>query len=383
MPGKSRKIIFFIFVTILVSSIFQYAGHFLFEEKAGQKAEDIHPKSDRKVQESNPEKMPVQFRKLSMQLNGNKQEVNVLEIDLKEGKAEVKPVLSLDSIFGFEKLSAMVQRTAAYAAINGGFFFDNGQPGGMVAIDGKLLQEPTGRFPVFIVENGKARFEEVKQTRVLRVRDKGIEIEHINTLGESGQVILYTPEFGTDTRLKAKNTSVVIKDNIVQEIGEFTDKCDIPKDGMVLSFIHPMKENFSSLPIHKNDSVKIEIQPGLQEKSQAYECGSWVVKEGQNVAGIKDDWVGLLTNPDPRTALAVKADGTVMLVTVDGRQPGYSTGVTGKELGSILLQLGAKDAAMLDGGASTEMIVEGKIVNRPSYKGEERLLGGAIIVKLK
>jgi len=35
---------------------------------------------------------------------------------------------------------------------------------------------------------------------------------------------------------------------------------------------------------------------------------------------------------------------------------------------------------MLDGGASAEMLVEGKLVSRPSYKGEERELGGGLLV---
>ena len=37
---------------------------------------------------------------------------------------------------------------------------------------------------------------------------------------------------------------------------------------------------------------------------------------------------------------------------------------------------------MLDGGASTEMIVDGEIVNRPSYRGQERKIAGALAVFL-
>jgi exopolysaccharide biosynthesis protein len=72
-----------------------------------------------------------------------------------------------------------------------------------------------------------------------------------------------------------------------------------------------------------------------------------------------------------------------VLLTADGRQPGYSAGLTGRELGELLLELGISNAAMLDGGASTEMIVDGKIVNRPSFKGQERPLGGALIVRYR
>jgi len=41
-------------------------------------------------------------------------------------------------------------------------------------------------------------------------------------------------------------------------------------------------------------------------------CGSWLVRDGQVVAVDRDDWVGLLTNRDPRTAIGVKHDGKVV-----------------------------------------------------------------------
>jgi exopolysaccharide biosynthesis protein len=37
---------------------------------------------------------------------------------------------------------------------------------------------------------------------------------------------------------------------------------------------------------------------------------------------------------------------------------------------------------MLDGGASTEMLLEGQLVSRPSYKGQEREVAGGILVML-
>jgi exopolysaccharide biosynthesis protein len=99
-------------------------------------------------------------------------------------------------------------------------------------------------------------------------------------------------------------------------------------------------------------------------------------------APLKDQWVGILTNRDPRTAVGIKEDGKILLVTVDGRQPGYSYGLTAEELAELLIELGAKDAAMLDGGASTQMIIEGKTINRPSFRGEGRPLAGGLIVQI-
>jgi exopolysaccharide biosynthesis protein len=65
---------------------------------------------------------------------------------------------------------------------------------------------------------------------------------------------------------------------------------------------------------------------------------------------------------------------------VDGRQKDLSDGLTLNELGQELLKLGVKDAVNLDGGASSEMIIDGKIVNSPSA-GRERMLPSGFIIK--
>ena len=58
----------------------------------------------------------------------------------------------------------------------------------------------------------------------------------------------------------------------------------------------------------------------------------------------------------------------------------YSYGVTAEELAYLLIELDVKDAALLDGGASTEMIFDGEVVNKPSYQGEERPMASAFVV---
>jgi exopolysaccharide biosynthesis protein len=105
-----------------------------------------------------------------------------------------------------------------------------------------------------------------------------------------------------------------------------------------------------------------------------------IVENGKNVSPVSDPWIGVLTNRDPRTVIGIKDESTIILLTVDGRQPGYSTGMTASELADYLIGIGIKDAAMLDGGASTEMIVDGRIVNKPSHGGEERKIAGAVLI---
>jgi exopolysaccharide biosynthesis protein len=82
----------------------------------------------------------------------------------------------------------------------------------------------------------------------------------------------------------------------------------------------------------------------------------------------------------PRTAIGQMKNGTVLLLVVDGRRPD-SIGATFKEIQRILYDHGAENAFGLDGGSSTTMVYEGKVVNIPSEGITERLLPNAIIFK--
>ncbi len=80
----------------------------------------------------------------------------------------------------------------------------------------------------------------------------------------------------------------------------------------------------------------------------------------------------------PRTIIGWDAT-RVWLVTVDGRQPGWSTGLTLVESAQLLRWLGATDALNLDGGSSAAFVDHGELGNRPSA-GRQILVAGAIVV---
>ncbi|WP_248927425.1 phosphodiester glycosidase family protein [Paenibacillus hamazuiensis] len=81
----------------------------------------------------------------------------------------------------------------------------------------------------------------------------------------------------------------------------------------------------------------------------------------------------------PRTAVGQKADGTVIFVVVDGRQA-HSVGATLKEIQDLLLEEGCINAGFLDGGASSELVVNGDVVTKPSSRYGERRLPSAFLV---
>lgn len=82
----------------------------------------------------------------------------------------------------------------------------------------------------------------------------------------------------------------------------------------------------------------------------------------------------------PRTAIGQRKDGTVLLLAIDGRQP-TSLGATLMDVQNILYEQGAYVAANLDGGSSTTMYYNGKVVNKPCDILGERMLPTAFIVQ--
>jgi len=86
---------------------------------------------------------------------------------------------------------------------------------------------------------------------------------------------------------------------------------------------------------------------------------------------------------NPRTAAGIARGGRqLILVAVDGREY-QNAGMTLRELGMLMLGLGARDAINLDGGGSTTMVVKGRIVNKPSDATGPRAVSDAILVTLR
>ena len=83
----------------------------------------------------------------------------------------------------------------------------------------------------------------------------------------------------------------------------------------------------------------------------------------------------------PRSAIGQKRDGTILFLVIDGRQPGYSIGATLADMQNILYEQGAYTAANLDGGSSTTLYYNGKVVNKPADLLGERMIPTAFVVK--
>ncbi|MGW1129192.1 phosphodiester glycosidase family protein [Streptomyces sp. NPDC002526] len=94
---------------------------------------------------------------------------------------------------------------------------------------------------------------------------------------------------------------------------------------------------------------------------------------------------GVLTSRHARTLAGISADGHLMLVTIDGRNPAYSVGVTLPEAAKVMRWLGARDAVGLGSGGDTTLVVGGSLYNRPWDEWgdtalRERPMSNAVVV---
>jgi len=85
---------------------------------------------------------------------------------------------------------------------------------------------------------------------------------------------------------------------------------------------------------------------------------------------------------NPRTGVGMIAPNHFIFIVVDGRQPGYSEGLNLDDFAKLFFDKGCKEAYNLDGGVSSAMYLNGKIISHPPFKaGESREMSDIIYVK--
>ncbi|MFO7612888.1 MAG: phosphodiester glycosidase family protein [Clostridia bacterium] len=337
-------------------------------------------RTDEPVLSAEPEFVnPVEFKEMTISVNGRENRVFVLTVDISDDNVSIIPYLSFGKIYGFETLGDMAASSGAYAAVNGGFFYEYGRPSGLVVVDGETISPGTGMYESLVIEGGKARFEVIKSRAVLVIGNERISLDRYNEPAAAGESALFSDAYGSTDRLGYERNAIVIKDGTASVYKSRETSVKIPEGGYVVS-----------LPVESDDTGKyhgkeaaIEIGPEFKSKTAAYECASMLIKDSKSMAGDVMPWVGNMNHYDPRTCVGIMKDGRVGFVVIDGRQEGYSSGTTGRETADLMIKLGFTDAAMLDGGASSQMIYLGETVSRPSVSGTQRPLAGGFMIVLK
>ncbi|HEX6124885.1 MAG TPA: phosphodiester glycosidase family protein [Pyrinomonadaceae bacterium] len=378
----------------------------LYGNSSGQDFTTVHP--------------GVEYAHVDYKLGNDPVKINLLRLDLTKVRLDVHH--ALDKSIGTETTSSIATRHRAVAAINAGFFrLDRsefaGDPAGVLIIDGELLSESErGRIAMRVLNANKRTdiFFSHRETFgwfAFGELHSGIKLSGFNRQRKEGEIVLYDRSFGPEAPPSSGGTDLVLKSckrTIVKkvvsptcgdiEIVEGATRTSIPNQGYVISLgaddrvstrallkdlrlYLARKQKKRTFRIRVEDKLfggPLQIEDSVAGVPQLIKGGKVDITWEQEKAGKS-----FVEMRHPRTAVAKLRDGKFLMITVDGRQPGVSVGMDLYELADYLLSLGASDAMNFDGGGSTTMFLDGKVVNTPSDKEGERKVSDAILVTLR
>jgi exopolysaccharide biosynthesis protein len=337
----------------------------------------------------------VEYAQVDHKLGSDPVKINLLRLDPAKVRVDVQH--AMDAAIGTEKTSSIAARHGAVAAINAGFFrLDTsifaGDAAGTLMIDGQLLSESRDSRSALLINNAgpvtRFKMDGLDLWANFHMGPYVYPLNGINRERRNNELVAYTPEFGRST-LTSGGTEYILRRGRIVKINLHGSSL-IPADGFVLS----AGDNWKGDPFRRlrvGRSGRLVQRRGLGRDADGFRAEDITNGVSQLVRSQKIHltWENERSNKafadtrHPRTAVATMKDGTFLMATIDGRQPGVSVGMTLQELAEYLLSLGAVDAMNLDGGGSTTMYLDGKVVNTPSDREGERKVGDAIIVTLR
>lgn len=337
----------------------------------------------------------VEHAEVRRDFGGKAVDIDLLRLDLRRVRIDVKH--AGDTVIGTETTSSIAKRTNAIAAINAGFFrLDKtpfaGDPVGLFMIDGTPLSEQINDRIQLIINNSAAktdvRFARSKILQSVTIAGQVFEINGINRERKADDIVIYTPEFGTTTQTAAGGIELVVIKGVITAVADGTGNAAIPEKGFVVSASGTAKELIAEVAKKAETLTLTRTWEGIPQEFQKDRTRLDIVTGvPQLVRGGAVDITWELEKSNrafvetrhPRTAVARLKDGKFLMVTVDGRTE-QSGGLGLDDLAAYLVELGAVEAINLDGGGSTTMFVNGKIVNSPSDKEGERKVSDALVV---
>lgn len=343
--------------------------------------------------------------------------VNLVRVNLRTANVEFRHARAGDSLRSREKTSEMARRVAAagatvFAAMNADFFdLRSGENENNQVLRGdwwkglKVTDSPFDTYDNVHIQFGIDRDGHPLMDRYIldgKFWAKGVmtPIVTVNaiTSGTSEGTTLFTSRFGARTpvdTVRKPAEAVLMSAGVRADTQLYVRKgpagvasgTEIPSQGAVLSAFGPRATALQST--NDGDTIKVLLAtlPRIKHGARpALLIGGWprILQNGENVAGDAATLEGTISRNaearHPRTAVGFSRDSSrVYLLTVDGRLE-HSVGITLVELAALMRKLGAWQAMNFDGGGSTTMVVDGRVVNVPSDAAGERAVGNALLL---
>jgi hypothetical protein len=326
--------------------------------------------------------------------------VRVLRVD--PSRVDLRCALAGDRPMSLETVPDIAARHKAIAAVNAGFFVvRNGDPAGVLEIDHELVSDSVlTRGAVGIVRApGKPLrllFDRIGASVTLTYRQgaetMAVPVDGVDTTRARSKLMLYTPRFGPDSDTADTGVEWQLAGSPLRVVERRPNagRTPIPKDGAVLSFGGTvLPTGLETLDRDQIVSLDTQFQARLGTPVAEWALASDIVggaglliRDGQALTNWTDEQLraGFDTERHPRTMIGTSRGGTIWLVTVDGRNPDISVGMSFGELQQLAVGLKLENALNLDGGGSTTMVVGGAVVNHPSDKAGPRRVSDALLI---
>lgn len=292
------------------------------------------------------------------------------------------PALSNNALRGRESLTHLEDRVAGgttTVAVDGDYFDSSGAPSGMFMQNGVLESAPaSGRSSLGIaadgtLSTGRVSFAGIWQGNGLR------RPLLLNSPGGKGKFTLYTPVYGSATPRETGVVEAVIGtlpaaaldtplDGTVTQVTT-SGATRIPPGGAVLVArgAQSIAELKAEAPVGQHVEALLSLSPDWSDLPAAIGGGPLLVQNGKPIFHAGESFESRqLNSRQARGAIGQLADGSIVLVSVEGTQPAYSIGMSNYELAVELSELGAKTAFALGAGAASGLAFDGKLLTRPS-----------------
>ena len=325
--------------------------------------------------------------------------IHVVEADLSQEYLELEALLGGGETMARRPLTAIAgaahtEVARPVAAINGDYFSlasGAGLPLGLHVENGELVTFPDPSRSVFyVLADGTMHIDRLRANAWLRAPDSLLlRFSGMNRPPGYADLVLFTPRFGDQTQADPTATQIALVGltdrvhpnvDLNARIASVTSGPSqrIPPEGAVIAARGVQAYALRKLKVGDAVTLSLALDPEKGQIEQAVSGGPRLVRDGAvSVEHLLERFAeSFAARRHPRSGLGIR-NGTLVLAAVDGRQPGYSEGMTLHEFARLFVQLNCTDAMNLDGGGSTTMVVRDRVVNSPSG-GSERALVNAL-----